>query len=165
MHTVGDQLAAVLAGELDAGSARPTGVVPAVIEPFRSNKAFSVVTGPHDFIVALYWNLGAGGALADARFRHACAMAIDRSDLVHRLVGGQGLPGSPGFLPSDHPLHVDADPYPFDPLWANRLLDDAGYRRDGDLRLDQNGRPLRFKLLVVSEGDCAIRWASGMTAE
>jgi peptide/nickel transport system substrate-binding protein len=76
-------------------------------------------------------------------------MAIDRKAIVDRLIGGNGSPGNPGFLPPSHPYHAAVEQYPFDPAAANRLLDGAGYRRGaGGLRRDPSGRPLRFQMLL-----------------
>ncbi len=117
-----------------------------------------MLEGPLDLTVTLYWNQEKGGALTDLRFRRACALAIDRADIVERLLGGQGEPGNPGFLPPDHPFHVDVEQYPFDREAANRLLDEAGYRRTGGEgpRRDREGRPLRFPLLVNADASAVV---------
>ena len=154
LRPVGDDLTALLAGELDAASPPPTGARPDTLAPFRAEPSFSTIKGPLDITLALYWNGAKGGALADPRFRHACARAIDRRDVMRRMVGGNGEPVNPGFLPPDHPFHVDdVETYPFDPAAANRLLDEAGYRRAGadDTRQGPDGRPLRFPLLASPE--------------
>jgi peptide/nickel transport system substrate-binding protein len=153
LTAVGDDLNALRAGEIDAGAPASDGapVSAALLKPFRANPAFGILEGPADFPAALYWNLEKGGVLADVRFRRACAMAIDRRDLVKRVLGGAGAPGNPGFLPAGHPFRVDVEQYDFDPAAANRLLDKAGYTRKGGkgTRRDPDGRPLRFKTLVL----------------
>ncbi len=147
---VGDELTGLSAGELDVASA--SGVIPAVLAPFRDNPALAVIDAPPgNSGSGLFWNLARGGALADVRFRHACARAIDRDDLVERLYGGNGEPGNPGWIPEANPFHEDVEQYPFDLDAANRLLDEAGYTRQGDgVRQGPDGRPLRFTLLVTS---------------
>lgn len=151
---VGDELTALLAGELDAGGPPPAlGIVgETTLAPFRNDPSFGVLEGPGDFTVALYWNLARGGALADVGFRQGCATAIDRADIVERLLGGNGEPGNPGFLPPSHPFHTDVEQYPFDIDAANDLLDEAGYgaRGPGEVRQGADGQPLRFDLLVAA---------------
>lgn len=148
---VGDQLAGVASGELSLASA--SGVRPDVLAPFRSNPDLAVLAGPPgNSGSGLWWNLARGGALADARFRRACAFAIDRRDLVQRLHGGNAEPGNPGWVPAPNPFHVDVEQYAFDPSRANRLLDEAGYPRPAAdaVRQGPDGQPLRFSLLVTS---------------
>jgi peptide/nickel transport system substrate-binding protein len=148
---VNDELQALAAGELDVASAG--GVVPAVLEPFRSNPEMTLLDAPNgNSGDGLWWNLERGGAMADPVFRKACARAIDRNDLVQRLYGGNADPGNPGWIPRDNPFHVDVEQYPFDPAAANRMLDQAGYRRGPDgIRQAPDGTPLRFSLLVTEQ--------------
>lgn len=151
MIPVGDALAALQAGDIDAGGNMSLGGTrPAVIEPFRSNPAFGVVDQPADAVYPLYFNLARGGALADPRFRQACARAINRQGLVERLTGGNGQPGNPGFLPPDHPYHAEVEQYSHDVNAANAALDAAGYPRSGSdgMRAGQDGAPLSFQLLT-----------------
>lgn len=149
---VDDELGALMAGRLNSGSAR--GVRPQVLEPFRRNSTFQIIDYPVGVLgFGLYWNLAKGGALADVRFRRACARAIDRQDMVDRLFGGNGAPGNPGWIPPGNPFHVDVEQYPYDPAAANRMLDEAGYKRSGSsgVRKDARGRPLSFGLLVANQ--------------
>lgn len=147
----GDELAALAADEVHVAGA--DGVTPDVLAPFRDNSDLEVLEAPPgNFGSGLFWNLDRGGPLADVRFRHACAMAIDRPDIVQRLHGGNADPGNPGWIPAPHPFHADVEQYPFDRAAAEALLDSAGYQRsDGqDIRQDPDDRPLRFSLLVTS---------------
>jgi peptide/nickel transport system substrate-binding protein len=150
---VGDELLALRNGDVDAAGPPASGapVGSDVLRPFRNDEDYGIVKGPPDFPSALYWNLSKGGALADVRFRRACALAIDREDLAKRVTGGLGHPGNPGFLPPEHPYRVEVEQYAHDPGEANRLLDEAGYARRGGtgLREAPDGKPLRFKLLAI----------------
>ncbi|MBA2624494.1 MAG: hypothetical protein H0U89_02645 [Acidimicrobiia bacterium] len=142
-----DPFVALLAGAVDSGSG--TGLRNDVLAPFERDESFGVLTAQGGSTVGLYWNLTRGGALADAQFRRACAMAIDRQDLVDRLAGGNGRPGNPGFLGDENPFVVAVEPYDRDVEAANTLLDDAGYTRsDGGTRQGPDGAALSFELLV-----------------
>jgi peptide/nickel transport system substrate-binding protein len=149
LRPVADELVALRAGEIDLALTATEGVGPDALRPFSSDDAYGILRDPGGFTFPLIWNIGRGGALADVRFRRACALAIDRKEIVTRLVGGNGVAGNPGWLPPSHPYHTDVEQYPFDLAAANRLLDDAGYRRtSGTLRSDERGRPLRFSILT-----------------
>jgi peptide/nickel transport system substrate-binding protein len=146
MNAIRDQFPALLSGGSDV--ARGFGVRDDVLAPFQGNDEFGVITEVGSFITAnLYWNLGKGGALADARFRQACAMAIDRNDLLTRLAAGKGAPGNPGFLSPQNPYYTPVRDYDFDVAAANALLDGAGYSPPGagGIRQAPDGKPLSFE--------------------
>ena len=103
-------------------------------------------------------------ALKDQRVRVAIDHAVDRSVLVDRVLGGHGEAGD-SYLPASmadwHWTPDAAVRRGFDPAAANRILDEAGYRRGkGGIRTMPDGkRPLEFRLFV-SNGTPAF----GMTA-
>ena len=150
---VGDAFVGLLSGATDV--ARGSGLRPDILAPFKDDARFGMVTQQGSSASALYFNLTKGGALADPRFRTACAMAIDGRDLVDRLAAGRGQPGNPGFLSRGNPFFAEVPPVPFDVDGAGRLLDGAGYRPGGNgVRQGPNG-PLSFELLV-STGDVSL---------
>ncbi len=147
-----DELAALRAGVLDGASADEEGVSNDVLAPFRGDPKYGMVTNPSGFGFPLFFNLTKGGALADVRFRRACLHAINREDMVRRLLTGNGTVGSAGWLPPTNAFYA-ADgvrQYPFDRGLAERMLDDAGYRRPSatGTRLNLNGGPLDFTLNI-----------------
>ncbi|MDQ6774970.1 MAG: ABC transporter substrate-binding protein [Actinomycetota bacterium] len=147
---VDDELVALRAGEIDAADMPSEGVGEDALAEFRSNPSYGLVQSIGNFSYPLIWNMGRGGALADVRFRRACAMAFDRATVISRLLSGNGLPGNPGFLPSVAPYYTAVDQYPYDPAAANRLLDSAGYRRPSASapRRAPDGAELRFTVLT-----------------
>lgn len=148
----GDDLEAVLAGDIDVGVSASAGVPPSALGPFHGNPAYGILTRPDGYATTLRWNLAKGGPYADIRFRQACAMAINRQDMVTRLLGGDGQPGNPGYLAPISPWYdASAAQYPFDLAGAERLLDQAGYKRGpSGTRLGHDGRPLLIPMLVNS---------------
>ncbi len=146
----GNQLTALLAGEIDVGSPDTSaGLSPDTLAPFWADPGvFDVLEGPQAGWTALLWNMERVPALADVRVRQAFARAIDRNDIVQRVLGGLGKPGVPGFLPPTQQFYGPAETYPFDLAIANRLLDEAGYPRTGDTRRGPDGQPLRFDVVV-----------------
>ncbi|MFN2607578.1 MAG: ABC transporter substrate-binding protein [Acidimicrobiales bacterium] len=153
-RAIDDQFAGLLANNTDI--ARGQGLRPDTIAPFTADKGYAVVTQSGSTSSPLYWNMGREGPLSDVRFRRACAMAIDRRDLVTRLASGRGLPGNPGFLSPANPSYVPVPQYDFDVAGANALLDAAGYRLPPGAGVRQGPRgPLSFGLLM-SNGDAAL---------
>ncbi len=142
-----DQFAALLGGTADSASG--PGLRNDTLAPFKRDSGYGIVTEKGASTTALYFNLKKGGALADAQFRRACAMAIDRKDLVARLAGGNGQPGNPGFLGPENPFLVPVKQYDLDVAGANALLDTAGYTKGPNgVRQAPGGAPVAFDLLV-----------------
>ncbi len=148
MNAIDDTFSALLSGATDA--ARGYGLRDDILAPFQRDNAFGMVTQQGNFLRGvLYWNLGRVGPLSDPRFRRACAMAIDRKDLVTRLAAGKGLPGNPGILSPENPFHAPVPQYELDIAGANTLLDAAGYRPGpSGIRQDPSGSPLSFELRI-----------------
>ena len=151
LRPVDDELTALRAGEIDVASTPVEGTAPRALAPLRSDEAYAIVEERGSWTFPLIFNLERGGPVGDVRFRRACALAIDRGAIVRRLLGAAGgEPGNPGFLPPGHAFHAPVEQYPFDPAAAERLLDDAGYRRprDGATRRGRGGRPLSVRVLT-----------------
>lgn len=153
MIPVSDEFTALLAGEVDVAQGTFAGTRPEVLTPFRADEKFGVVETTGQFTYTLYWNLDKGGVLGDVRFRRACALAVDRQDVVQRLTGGNGKPGNPGFLSQSNPFYTEVEQYRFDPRAAGKLLDEMGYPRPsgGGTRRNAKGKELRFELLYPTE--------------
>ena len=87
--------------------------------------------------------------LKDARVRQAIACAIDHGLIIRTLMGGHARPAS-SLLPPDHWAWTgDVARYDFDPARAERLLDEAGYRRGAD--------GVRFRLAMKTSNDEGAR--------
>ncbi|MGZ4594000.1 MAG: ABC transporter substrate-binding protein [Actinomycetes bacterium] len=89
-------------------------------------------------------------ALKDRRVRVAIAHAIDTKALVTRVLGGHGTPGTSIIPPIYADLHYDpaTTAHTFDLAAANKLLDDAGYKKgsDGIRTMPDGKKPLKFRL-------------------
>lgn len=153
-----NDLNALKIGALDAGNSAAEGVRNEVLDPFREDPQYGMVTREAGFGFPLFFNIAKGGALADIRFRRACLHAIDRNDLVTRLLTGNGQVGSAGWLPPSNSFYEpDLPQYPFDRVEAERLLDEAGYRRKaGGNRTYPDGAPLRYTLFMPDVVNIAL---------
>jgi peptide/nickel transport system substrate-binding protein len=129
-----DQLVALQRGDIDAADAGTEDQLPdAALAPFR-RAPFDTIAGPSDWNRALHFNLSKGFPFDNVAFRQAVASAVDRDDLVKRILFGQGVPGSPGGLAPSNPWAAPNLPaYPHDVVRAKALLDSIGLKDlDGD---------------------------------
>lgn len=87
-------------------------------------------------------------ALTDVRVRQAIAHAIDTGELLERVYGGLGEPGTTVIPPMYPELHLEPDEVRgFDPDEARRLLDEAGWTEGPDgVRVGPDGEPLSLRL-------------------
>jgi peptide/nickel transport system substrate-binding protein len=94
-------------------------------------------------------------AFADVRVRRALAHAVDRALLVHTILDGQ-VAVVDGAVQPLSPAHEPAvRRYGYDTATANRLLDEAGWRRGPDGVRRKDGAPLAFTL--ITQAGFAIR--------
>ncbi len=66
--------------------------------------------------------------LSDVRVRKAVALGIDRKTIVDTILNGQGTPAHGLVPPGLNAYDPKADPFPYDPDQAKKLLADAGYK-------------------------------------
>lgn len=106
--------------------------------------------GWHD--TSVYWFIGwncAKPALADPRVRRALAHMFDFDEFKSTFYRGLARQVTGMFSPRSPAYATDVKPYGFDPKEATRLLAEAGwYDRDGDGRIDKDGKPLEIELLM-----------------
>jgi peptide/nickel transport system substrate-binding protein len=125
----GDELLALRRGEVDtAGIGFEQGVPDAALDVFEDPR-FGKVEAPGETTTALHFNLAKGFPFDDKRFRQAVAYAVDRKDLVKRILLGRGAPGSMGGLaPSNTYAAADLPVYDVDVNRAKALLDEIGLK-------------------------------------
>jgi peptide/nickel transport system substrate-binding protein len=90
-------------------------------------------------------------ALEDPQLRKAIFMAVDKKTLLDRVLDGLGTVGQTEVPASYEKYFGFADGYqeePFDLDGANKVLDDAGYKKGSDgMREDKDGKPLKLRLM------------------
>ncbi len=95
-------------------------------------------------------------ALQDPRVREAIALAINRPELVTKILDGLGVAGA-GYIPPAYPQWNWTPPsgtaLNFDPAKANQILDAAGYKKGSDgIRIDpKTHKPLVLRLGIHSD--------------
>ncbi|HVW30921.1 MAG TPA: ABC transporter substrate-binding protein [Acidimicrobiia bacterium] len=132
-----DELLALDRDQIDAGELLDAPAPEAQIKAFESNPKYTELTGGYDFMMALHINLAKGFPWDRREYRQAIAYALDRKDMVTRLLAGRGEPETVGGLTVGHPdLAPDLPAYDHDVAKAKSLLDGLGLK-------DTNGDGLR----------------------
>jgi peptide/nickel transport system substrate-binding protein len=98
----------------------------------QNDAKLAMIVAPGEANRSLHFNLTRGFPFDDKRFRQAVAYAVDRADLVKRILFGRGEVGSAGNLAPSHPsVATDLPTYATDLAKAKALLDEIGLR-DGN---------------------------------
>ena len=94
-------------------------------------------------------------ALLDPKFRDALGYAVDKNELVDRVLGGFGDVGTTMVPPVLSDFHVDpTTPRTFNIDLAKQKLTDAGYPLDSNgKRLDKEGNPISLRLIHPNTHD------------
>ena len=147
---VSDEVAGLQRGEIAAGRVgSEEGTPDEVLDALEAEPGLSRMDAPGDWNMALHINLDAGFPYDEVGFRQAVAIAIDREDLLDRLLFGRGAVGSTGGLAPTHPdVAEDLPAYELDLDRAATLLDDLGLvDEDGDgFRQLPDGEPFTITL-------------------
>ncbi|MVA75352.1 ABC transporter substrate-binding protein [Auraticoccus sp. F435] len=145
-------------GEIDVLS----GLTPAQFQSLEGQPGITTSSGAGRRYTAMAINPGAldkdgnplgdgHPALQDPVLRTAIFTAIDKNQLLETVLQGLGEPGKtemPTVYPMYHGFAPGTEEVTFDPAAANAMLDEAGYERGPDgIRLDEDGEPLRFRLM------------------
>lgn len=147
------QQGAIDAASLGAGAVVDNGTPDEALTPFK-NDEYGTLTAPGQVGRALHFNMNQGFPYSDVRFRQAVAYAVDRQDLLKRILLGRGEVGNLGVLePSNSPFFAkDTATYGFDLAKAKGLLDEIGLKdATGDgVRDLSDGKPFTPELLTNS---------------
>ena len=124
-----DELLALQRGEIDAAELSEEPAPEEQLKAFETDPRFGKMEGTGDWNLALNFNLSKGFPYNDKRFRHAVAYAIDRKDMVDRLLLRRGQPASVAGLAPDHEMLAPGLPtYDRNLARARALLDELGMR-------------------------------------
>ena len=129
----------------------------------RGNSSIVAVDGADPTVNTLAFNLCSRSdcpegrvdpPLQDVRVRRAIAYAIDRQR-INDIVDRDTAQLATGMLPPYYARWYvrPAQQYGHDPAQAARLLDEAGWTRDGNAMRTKSGTPLALRILAVNEGD------------
>ncbi|MGI9119520.1 MAG: ABC transporter substrate-binding protein [Acidimicrobiales bacterium] len=127
-----DPIRALHRGQLDVASAGGEEDVSGTALHELEDPRYGKITAPGEWTRSLQFNLTRGFPLDDVRFRRAIAHAIDRRDLVTKVLGGRGELGSMGGMAPSHPTTPpDLADYARDISMAGHLLDEIGLNDSG----------------------------------
>ena len=156
---------ALIKGEVDFA----TGLTADVFSTLEGQEGITTYAGDYSGFNELAFNMGAATAdgkpigdgnphLQDQQVRLAISHAIDRQQMVDKILNGYGTPGSTIIPPLYTTLHIDPATQTYDPALANQILDDAGYAMGPDgVRVGPDGVPMKYRLFVRTDSDSSVK--------
>lgn len=171
--TVGELVMPVIADSSAAFTALSSGqvdavdraVTPELVEQFTASSDIGTITVAPLSYPELKLNY-TREPFAQADFRAALNLAIDRDQMLDIVGLGQGRPGTQGYVHPDAPFADPDASTPYEPEQAAARLDELGWiDTDGDgTRENPAGEPTTFTL-VVSGGEAPLVRAAELVAE
>jgi peptide/nickel transport system substrate-binding protein len=87
----------------------------------------------------------------DVQTRIALTMLVDRDSIIKTFLHGMGRQVTGPFDPLSPQNDPSIKPIPFDPIGAQKLLAQAGWRMGPDGILERNGQEFRFQLQIHAD--------------
>jgi ABC-type transport system substrate-binding protein len=138
--------------EFYAGAIDSYGVQPYQVERLRSDPRFLSFSGTSFSYAYIGYN-HRRPPFDDPRVRRALGMAIDVDRIIDFVLYQQGERATGPFLKQTDYYNQALAALPCDPQGAQKLLAEAGWRRNGDGWLEKDGRRLQFTLIANSGND------------
>lgn len=93
----------------------------------------------------------------DKRVRQALSYAIPRELIVEKILKGIGQPAAGSMAPVMWAYDKKVKPYPFDLAKANKLLDEAGWKKGKDGIREKDGKPFRISISTNAENSTRVQ--------
>ena len=130
MTDAGARSAALESGAVDIGFFSPISLADA--DRLKKGRAVEVFTRGYEYATPMFFmelNLRKK-PLDDVRVRRALAHAIDRQFIIENIFLGYADPVTGPIQTSSQFYTADTRQHPYNPALANKMLDDAGYKKD-----------------------------------
>ncbi len=114
-------------------------------------KSDTITAWPVSQLSAIFFNQGKNPALKAKEVRQALATAVDREPLIDDVLHGFATPIVGPVLPGALGYNEFLKRYDYDPVAAEKLLEDAGWKRNDQGIRQKGGQQLTFTFAYVDE--------------
>ncbi len=143
-------LAALKGGQLDAADSMP----PTLAKQWSTDPNFTLQVGDSSFTYDIPINSNQkktnNRELLDPLVKNALDLAVDRTQIIETVLNGYGTPIATMMTPLSAPYNnTDIPVPPYDIAAANKILDDAGYKRGADgIRVGPDGSTFDWEVIT-----------------
>lgn len=122
---------------------------------YREDERYTALSAPGLSYAYIGWNMRRE-LFSDARVRRALSLAVDVESIIRYVLNGEARRTTGPYAPTTRWYDPDSRPLPHDPARARRILEDLGWRENGQGWLEKDGRELEFTL-VTNNGNAQRR--------
>ena len=143
-------LAALKSGQLDGVDTVP----PTLAKQWSEDPNFTLQIGDSSFLFDVPINSNPAKKnhkeLLDPKVRLALSTATDRQQIIDTVLAGYGVPSATLLTPLSAPyMNTDIKPPAYDLAAANKILDDAGYKKGADgIRVGPDGSKFDWEVIT-----------------
>jgi ABC-type transport system substrate-binding protein len=138
--------------EFYAGTIDSYGVQPHQVERLKDDPRYQNFSGLSFGYTYIGYNMRRE-LFKDRRVRKALGMAIDVGKIIKYVLYGQGEQITGPFVKQTDYYNNNIAPLPYDPEGALKLLEEAGWRRNREGRLEKDGKLFQFTLITNNGND------------
>jgi len=115
----------------------------------KSSRSTNILSASLPRYFAVFFNQQKSKPLADKEVRKALSMAVNRQDMVNKIFEGQGREIFSAIPSGNFGSTDDLKKYEFDPVKAEKTLEDAGWKKGDDGFRAKSGQALEFTLVTT----------------
>jgi peptide/nickel transport system substrate-binding protein len=123
-------------------------ISPENLEKLKSKRSVNVQSIAIPRYFAVFFNQQKSKIMADREVRKALSLATDKKAIVNDVLLGRGRETSSPILPQMAGFADDTKKFEYDPEKAGKVLDDDGWKKDGDAR-KKDGNVLEINLVTT----------------
>ncbi|MBL7048720.1 MAG: peptide ABC transporter substrate-binding protein [Nitrospira sp.] len=138
--------------EFYGGAIDSYGVQPHQVERLGNDDAYQSFSGLSFGYTYIGYNMRRE-MFSDKRVRKALGMAIDVDKIIKYVMYNEAERITGPFVKQTDYYDASIVPLPYDPEGALKLLAEAGWKRNGDGRLEKEGKPFAFTLITNGGND------------
>lgn len=133
--------------EFQAGALDKYDALPHQAQRYRNDPNYQVLSNREGYYSYIGYNLRRP-LFQDARVRRALGMAVDVDAIIKYVLSGEGKRATGPFYSSTPYGDPSVKPLPYDPAGAEKLLAEAGWKKNARGILEKDGKPLAFTLVT-----------------
>jgi len=125
-------------------------VTPEKINSIKTQKSTVIHSLNIPRYFAVFFNQTKSVPLASIEVRRALSYGVDRQEIIDQVLHGRGIPMFSSFLPQMKEYESDITRYDYDPQKAQDLLEESGWKHDGDEKIrKKDGKRLEIEIFTT----------------